>query len=141
MRPRIPELRERYRRAVKELQESGTSVSAKSVSDKLGVKFHTVRTFMYRNPRLAAEIGLGTNEHKSGIEYLEAAVKVAQRGEKLNGYTLAQELGRHHSAVYSYLRRNLAARAIIYKETGIRIGRGEIPDCIVPDSNQNLKRS
>lgn len=141
MRPRIPELRERYRLAVKELQESGTVVSVKAVSDKLGIKFHTVRTFMYRNPRLANELGLGTYKQKNGIEYLDAAVRVAQRGEKLNGYSLAQELERDHSAVYSYLRRNLAARAIIYKETGIRIGRGEIPDCIIPDAKQNLKRS
>lgn len=132
MRPRVPALRTKYREAVARLQEAKSLVSLETVSKDLGMKFHTVRTFMYRNPRLAKELGLATNEQRTSIEYLEAAEEIARRKEKLNGYTLAAELGRNHSAVYRFLRDHMSVRSLIYESTGVRIGKGEIPDRIVP---------
>jgi hypothetical protein len=136
MRPRDPERRKRYREAVARLKAANMPVSLETVSGDLDIKFQTARTFLYRNPRLAKELGLATREHRTSIEYLEAAERVAQRGEKLNGYTLAQELQRNHSAVYRFLRAHMSVRSLIFEATGIRIGFGEIPDCIVPKKKQ-----
>lgn len=138
MRPRDPERRKRYRESVARLTAAGTPVSLETVSGDLGVKFQTARTFLYRNPRLAKELGLATREHRTGIEYLEAAEQIAQRDGKLNGYTLAQELKRNHSAVYRFLRAHMSVRSLIFEATGIRIGFGEIPDCIVPKKRRRI---
>ena len=130
MRPRDSALRNRYRETVYGLQKANMPVSLESVSVKLGIRFQTIRTFMYRNPRLAKELGLATYEQRTGVEYLEAAEKISNRGEKLNGYTLAQELQRNYSTVYRVLRGAMSIRSLIYEATGVRIGKGEIPDCI-----------
>lgn len=132
MRPRNPDLRKKYRDSVARLIAAGIPVTLEAVAKDLGIKFQTARTFLYRNPRLAAELGLATREHRTKMDYLEAAERIARRGEKLNGYSLAKELGRNHSAVYRLLRTHLSLRSLIYEATGILVGFGEVPDCIVP---------
>ncbi len=132
MRPRDASIRTRYRDEVQRLLDAKLPVTLEIVSGNLAIKFHTARTFLYRNPRLAKELGLATNEQSTALEYVEAAERVAKRKEKLNGYTLAAELGREHSAVYRFLRAHMSVRSLIYEATGIRIGKGEIPRNIVP---------
>jgi hypothetical protein len=141
MRPRDSELRKRYRESVARLTASGVPVSLETVSGDLGVKFHTARNFLYRNPVLAKELGLATKEYRNGMEYLEAAERVVDRGEKLTGYTLAKELDRNHSAVYRFLRAHMSVRSLIYEATGIYVGFGEVPDCIVPRKRRLAQES
>ncbi len=85
MRLRNPTLRENYRNAVSQLKEKGVFVSLKSVSDELEVPFDTARTFFYRNPRLAKELGLATRrDNKTFYDYVEAAKILDRSQSKIN---------------------------------------------------------
>ena len=142
MRPRDQALRAKYRNAVASLKTLGLEVTLQAVAAKAGIAFHTARTFLYRNPRLAKELGLATREHKNTNEYLEAALTLDRENKPITGRTIAAKLGRDHSAVYRFLRAHPGIAAKIYESTGILVGWSEIPQDIKPRSNiKHLQQS
>jgi hypothetical protein len=135
MRPRNPALRAKYRNAVASLAALGIPITLQSVADKAGVRLVSARNFFYRNPVLAKELGLATREHKTPLEYLEAALALDREGKKIDGRTLGKKLGRDHSAVYRFLRAHPGIVAKIYEATGVLVGWTEVPVGVKPRSN------